>query len=31
MLDYDLFLQSDPVAVTKQLELMTEMLLNNNK
>ncbi|ANY68309.1 hypothetical protein BBD42_18885 [Paenibacillus sp. BIHB 4019] len=31
MLDYDLFLQSDPVAVKKQLELLTEMLVNNNK
>jgi iron complex transport system substrate-binding protein len=30
-IDYDLFLQSDPIAVTKQVELLTEMLIDKNK
>jgi len=31
MLDYDLFLQSDPIAVTDQLKLITEQLIDRNK
>ncbi|MFC4305401.1 AraC family transcriptional regulator [Cohnella boryungensis] len=27
IIDYDLFLQNDPIAVTKQLELLTELLV----
>lgn len=30
-IDYDLFLQSDPIAVTKQIEILTNMLTEKSK
>ncbi|TNJ61851.1 hypothetical protein FE784_33740 [Paenibacillus hemerocallicola] len=30
-IDYDLFLQSDPIAVTKQVELLTKMIIDKKK
>ncbi|GGD96445.1 hypothetical protein GCM10010911_63960 [Paenibacillus nasutitermitis] len=30
-IDYDLFLESDPIAVTKQVEILTKILIDKNK
>ncbi|MCQ6561798.1 ABC transporter substrate-binding protein [Paenibacillus mendelii] len=30
-IDYDLFLQSDPIAVTKQVEILTKILIDKNE